>query len=74
MDDDQETRVELLYGHAKMALQNPQIHGVIVGPPEPRNALEAVWWTAQGVLYEVVIPAFLFALAWTLLTMPFWLR
>lgn len=60
---DEKPKIETLYGFACMRSEFSA--KIIV--PDPRNALEAFWWAVQGVVQEVIIPAFLFALAFTAL-------
>lgn len=59
--DVENVRMELLYG---FACARPDFRALII-IPQPRNALEAAWWVAQGFIREVLIPAFWFALAFT---------
>lgn len=61
MDDDKQVKVKILYGN--LLCSHADMHARIIGPPEPRNRLEALWWVVQGLFYEVALPAFLFALA-----------
>jgi hypothetical protein len=49
---------KILYGNCRMSVQNPNVSGVIVGPPPP-TLLDY----ARFLAYEIIIPAFLFALA-----------
>lgn len=61
MDKD-EIKVADLYGNARMSCQNPSVQGVIKGPPEPKNWMEATEWALLGLWREVILPAFIFAL------------
>lgn len=36
-------------------------------PAEPRNALEAFWWKVKPIWEDVIVPAFWFALAFTVI-------
>lgn len=60
--DDEKVTAEALYG---FAFARPEWGVRIVEAPGPRNAWEAAWWAFLVLWQEVIVPAALFALAFT---------
>jgi hypothetical protein len=58
MDDEKKIDPRIIYGNSRMSVQNPMVSGVIVGPPDP-----TLWDYVRFFVYEIIVPAFLFALA-----------
>ena len=63
MKDTDPMKVEILYG---MQCMRPEVHVEIVAPP-PLKWYQVLYYGAIEYLISVVLPAFLFAIAWTLL-------
>lgn len=60
--EDEAVKIEFVYG---LSVTREEFAAKVVGPSEPRDALEAMSWVAQALLWEVVVPAFVFACGFT---------
>lgn len=63
--DDEKVKIEFLYG-SRLACERPDVRALIYIPPPPKW-YELLYYGAIELLLSVVLPALLFAIAWTLL-------